>query len=148
MNKAGQVAWRLARTLLGLTAGAAITSAVVAVLDPYPTNSQLPVEIFIDGVINSTFFVLLFAFPVGLSGHAVLYALKRRQFIYYAGLGAAGGGAFALATYLLDRNIDTLVFARNALTFTIWAGACAAIAWFIRRPDKDDLKLPDPATHF
>lgn len=145
MSNIRQNLWRLARTLLGLGAGALITSFIVALLvgktildDP---ESHVPA--YWSTGLTATLIVLMFAVPVGLIGHMVLYGLKRRKLICYAGLATISGMLFALITLHDDPNEWI-----NLFVYGPWAGACGAIAWFIRRPDKDEPKTPDPASHF
>ncbi|HVZ29511.1 MAG TPA: hypothetical protein VG839_03900 [Asticcacaulis sp.] len=137
------------RTFLGLATGALVTSVVgfpltIGNLADDPGNAP-PYWLMLLAAALYTFIISL---PVGLAGHVVLYALKRRQLPYYAGLATVGGGAFALAICLRHKGIDPLFSARNVPIYAVWAGACAAIAWFIRRPDKDVPKMPDLASHF
>ncbi len=141
MNNSRQILWRIARTILGLTIGALVSTAAAMFLNRGNPGIQ---PRFVSDTLTMTLFVLLFALPVGLIGHATLYALKRRHLLYYSGLGFIGGSIFAMVFFHDDPGEIPI----NVLNFGLWAGTCAAIAWLIRRPDKDEVKMPDPASHF
>ncbi len=134
------------RTLIGLATGV-VASTSVAILFPGVTDDAPDVHYsYVSTLLVGTLLMLVLALPVGLIGHAVLYALKRRGPIAYGAMGIAGGLAFCMVA---DWGGQSLTPGQDALLFGTWAGACALIAWAIRRPDKDGKSTqPPPETHF
>jgi H+/Cl- antiporter ClcA len=96
-----------------------------------------------DGPLNSAqltpflFFGLVFgliiAVPVGLVGHAILYALKWRNMLAYLLVGGFASTSYALAVAVTDNMTSP----RTLAIYAVLGVTCAAIAWLIRRPDKD-----------
>lgn len=132
---------RLAKTLLGLTTGAWLTTLVadpciyVSVGEDNSEGWVFTVPHYDLGTFGYTFYpflvVLFLTLPTGLFGHAVLYALGLRKVRFYLAFAALAGIALAFMMHMNAENPVLLAF------YAAWAIACALIAWLIRRPDKD-----------
>ncbi len=87
---------------------------------------------------------MLFMLFAGLPTQAVLQKLRGNSYIVNVGLCTILGALplWAIQTLIPFTSLEALGFGAG-LAFCI-----ASIAWFIRRPDKDDPKLPPPESHF
>ncbi|WP_031235422.1 hypothetical protein [Asticcacaulis sp. AC402] len=132
------------KSLAGLGLGAVLSTAVAL---PFTgLVSENPDPELNDGygtlLFFGSFIVALLAVPVGLPGHAVLYALKRHGLVSYTLAGGCAGLAYILLVSL-GGNPDLV---KDLILYSLWAAGCALVAWLIRRPDKDAVVALD--THF
>jgi hypothetical protein len=130
------------KSLAGLALGASISTAIAApftglVSEVEDLEMTAP---YVTVVITGAIIVTLLAIPFGLAGHAILYALKRRDIVSYT---AAGGLAGMASTFALTTDFTRI---QTFILYSLWAAGCALIAWLIRRPDKDAVVPLD--THF
>lgn len=135
---------RVLKSLAGLALGAFVSTAFALPFTGLIRDSgdpDLNADYFTLLVLGS-FIVVVVATPVGLAGHAALYALKRRGLVSYA----LAGGVAGLVYILLVSAGGNPDIVKNLILYGLWAAVCAALAWFIRRPDKDAVVPLD--THF
>ncbi|ESQ90816.1 hypothetical protein ABAC460_08280 [Asticcacaulis sp. AC460] len=135
-------ATRALKSLAGLLVGAVVSTAIALPFTGMVHESPDPElnEGYASMLIAGSLMVTMFAVPVGLVGHAILSALKRREAVVYAMSGGVGGFLFS---FVMGGGIDRL---QTIPLYTLWAAGCALIAWLIRRPDKDAVVPLD--THF
>ncbi len=131
----------ITKTLIGLIVGAALSTIIaMAILSLYTGVTTLVFDLSaFNGIFSLTLMVLVFTLPTGLIAHAILSALKLRDWYIYCGLAWAAGGA---AGQLLISDTD---FSARLVAFGGyggWAALCALITWLIRRPDKDAAPVP------
>ena len=126
----------LVKTLSGLIVGVCITTLFGAF---FITRSDPELKsYYLDAVVTGSVLISLFALPIGLLIHSILYANKWRQVAPYALCGMLSGvgyGAISYKTSIVDNIWDLAAYG-------LWAAAIAFIAWLIRRPDKDVKPLP------
>jgi len=123
------------RDILGLLVGSFIAALVFLFL-PMLWASSKNVNFAFSAILPGTILISFFSFPCGLAAHALLHALKWRWLAAYCLAGALeaevynslGAGHFTMSSFQ-----DTAMYA-------ISASICAAVAWLIRRPDKDAAK--------
>ncbi len=137
---------RFLRDLLGLFAGSIVAAVLFLTIDAL---FDIPAGKFDGGftltaVIPGTVIIFAFAAVWGLPAHALLYRLKWTPIYAYAL--AAALEAFVYNLFSSGRfspsGLTTLAAAMPA------AAACTAIAWLIRRPDKDDKPRFKPENTF
>jgi len=126
---------RFLRSVFGLfagSAGALITYlAIVRLLGRY-THLDVDPTLELAGPGFVTIFML--SLPFGFAGHAALCALKWRRLWAYCAVAGLEAGAFCLISNVRDlTSMDLKEMAAEIPS----AAVCAAIAWLIRRPDRD-----------
>jgi hypothetical protein len=115
-----------AKSFFGLGLGSIAAAATFLLLSEVPTGG-LPSHFF-GNILPGANLIFMFAVPCGFLAHAILYTLKWRWIPVYC---LAAAVEAALYGIIGGVGIDV---ARTAMPA---AAVCAAIAWLIRRPDKD-----------
>ena len=115
-----------AKSLLGLAVGSIAAAA---------TFISISTSSFDPGAFGSLLFgagiIFMHAVPCGFLAHAILYALKWRWLPVYCLAASIEAALYGSIEGVNRSNIQMIV------TAMISAAVCAAIAWFIRRPDRD-----------
>jgi len=129
---------RYIRTGLGLIAGIVVTLLIWIALDrltfsPLQTGAQsTDLRVYFAIAV----FAVIFGIPSGILVHALLWFANLRGLLHYICAGFFAGAALKCLT--------GLHFDKYLLMFGLWAAGIAAIAWLIRRPDKDSKQDTPP----
>jgi predicted Co/Zn/Cd cation transporter (cation efflux family) len=120
------------RDILGLLVGSFVAALVFLFL-PMLWASSRDVNFSLSAILPGTILICFFSFPCGLAAHALLHALKWRWLAAYclaAALEAAVYNSLSAGHFTVSSFQDTAMYA-------ISASVCAAIAWMVRRPNRD-----------
>lgn len=133
--------FRFLRSALGLVIGSFAAAMAFLILPPLWQGLAFPdLAYLLMAAVPGTVIILMFSLPCGFLAHAVLYALKWRWLPVYCLAAAAEAAVYgAICGFTNQSNSDI----QNLLAAMPSAATCAAIAWLIRRPDKDG--APQPA---
>jgi hypothetical protein len=126
-------ATRVFKTMVGMALGVVVSTAIALPFTGtvHESTGRELYETYGSMLFLASYMLAIFAVPVGLVGHAILSALKQNSLLVYAALGGVAGLLFS---FWMGGGIDWL---QTIILYSLWAAGCAAIAWLIRRPDKD-----------
>ncbi len=131
---------RFLRSLSGLFAGSAAAVAVYLATERLlGFYSDLDTDPTLELALPGFIVIFILSLPFGFAGHAILYPTKRRPIWAYCLVAALEAAAFFFITKIGDLSQFDL---KEAMSLSLAAATCAAVAWLIRRPDRDNVALP------
>lgn len=126
--------FRFARSFFGLGIGSVASAATFLVLSKLPTGFRTFDADYALYIIPGALIIFMFAVPCGFLAHAILYSQNWRWLPAYAAAAAIEAALYGILGSMgrvTQSNLEMMAMAMPS------AAVCAAVAWLIRRPDKD-----------